>query len=633
MKSEIISITEDIWSDVEYLVFPRELLMLVPETFFHSNVIEMTLDENKGGAALRSLLASTLFRMLELTEKRSFLLSPLACTIRRNAFVTPESARPLPIEDFVLQVARTPPESSLDLRFEYAALTLLCESAGLRNASLNGRYFGKGESNGFAAYLDLVSRLHGHQSTVRSIVDSILARWKRQKVPAPSIAPWKTTLQLQVLLLCCEQLANFAPLPDVEQVNEDLLYILSVEPLPRYRYLLEWTVLRLHVHHPTLRGRLLQLMDTKDHHSNPKYLASLMKVGVSLALVEDTSEEFAVQLAAAFIALSASSKVVIRHEAQWSFPLLMDTANARDWKQITENPAYVALDAYIRSLPRFDDPPVERVLSRFHPVDDHTLTHLAEGPWTDLDSTRPPFARREDFISVYKDDEDGSSGNLPRSCMPLGDGIPRRLKAGPPTEGPEQVRVLVEPEQFTPEEAVALQTKGTAYLKNVLQDAGSRRAHQSQLLVVASLVDNPYNLGGLSRVSEIFGARTLYVRDPRVVADKDFTSVAVSSHHHIDISPLAPPDMPAFLASKKREGWSVVGVEQTDRSVVIGAAEAVLPRKTILVLGSEREGLPGVTLSECDVLVEIPQQGVTRSLNVQTAAAIALYEYCRQHRG
>jgi tRNA guanosine-2'-O-methyltransferase len=123
----------------------------------------------------------------------------------------------------------------------------------------------------------------------------------------------------------------------------------------------------------------------------------------------------------------------------------------------------------------------------------------------------------------------------------------------------------------------------------------------------------------------------MYVRDPKIVSEKDFTSVAVSSQHHIDIAPLPVADISAWVAGKKSEGWTVVGIEQTDRSVLLGEADAVLPDKTILVLGSESLGMPAAVLGECDILVEIPQVGVTRSLNVQTAAAIVLFEYGRQH--
>jgi TrmH family RNA methyltransferase len=49
----------------------------------------------------------------------------------------------------------------------------------------------------------------------------------------------------------------------------------------------------------------------------------------------------------------------------------------------------------------------------------------------------------------------------------------------------------------------------------------------------------------------------------------------------------------------------------------------------VLVLGSEREGLPAEILERCEELVSIPQTGRAESLNVALAGAIALYELAR----
>lgn len=46
---------------------------------------------------------------------------------------------------------------------------------------------------------------------------------------------------------------------------------------------------------------------------------------------------------------------------------------------------------------------------------------------------------------------------------------------------------------------------------------------------------------------------------------------------------------------------------------------------------NEREGIPANLLQLLDVCVEIPQQGVTRSLNVHVSAALLVWEYTRQH--
>lgn len=54
---------------------------------------------------------------------------------------------------------------------------------------------------------------------------------------------------------------------------------------------------------------------------------------------------------------------------------------------------------------------------------------------------------------------------------------------------------------------------------------------------------------------------------------------------------------------------------------------------TSSTIRNEREGIPADLLQSLDVCVEIPQQGVTRSLNVHVSAALLVWEYTRQHLG
>jgi tRNA G18 (ribose-2'-O)-methylase SpoU len=50
--------------------------------------------------------------------------------------------------------------------------------------------------------------------------------------------------------------------------------------------------------------------------------------------------------------------------------------------------------------------------------------------------------------------------------------------------------------------------------------------------------------------------------------------------------------------------------------------------KTLICLGQEGSGIPKEILDKCHDLVEIPQVGSVRSLNVGTAAGIVMYDYC-----
>jgi tRNA G18 (ribose-2'-O)-methylase SpoU len=49
--------------------------------------------------------------------------------------------------------------------------------------------------------------------------------------------------------------------------------------------------------------------------------------------------------------------------------------------------------------------------------------------------------------------------------------------------------------------------------------------------------------------------------------------------------------------------------------------------KTLICLGQEGNGIPQEILDKCSDLVEIPQVGSVRSLNVGTAAGIVMYDY------
>ncbi|KAK4553889.1 hypothetical protein LTR86_009064 [Recurvomyces mirabilis] len=617
---------EDIWSEMEYLEYPKDLLMQMPSLILHETTIALAQDHNE----LMTMVSARMSDLQALSASRVYLFPPFACAIR-NLTICNDGARDLvDIEDLIICYADRLPEPTVDLRLEDATIYLLQSIEPNMTARFGYEYyFGRREMFGVAALLDLVSRM-GNTKITQAIFDRLLQRWGKQKVPLPSVSSWKTNFQLQLMLLTCEQIM---PQLDAEAVLQKLHYVLSIEPLPRYRYLLSWIIARIYLQKKDPQQRVLSELGTKDHHSNPKYLASLLKIGVMIAKTEGTDPEFAFKLACAFVPLAASSKVVIRHEAQWQIPRLMDHAEARGWDQITGNAAFVALNDYIRSLKRYEIPPLERQLDRFDPVLDHTMANLVEGLWYRLDSTESPLCGRADFLALWGGDAQ-LQVQKPEACIPLGD--PILLPTIAPHESSVAGTSSVENAQtLTPsktEESRALQTKGTAYLASGLENEAEQSANRKELIVVASLVDNPYNLGGLSRVSEIFGASEMRLQNQNVTSNKDFSNVSVSSHMHLPIFQLSATGIVDYLIEKKQDGWSIVGVEQTDRSVLLGTEACKLPKKTVLVIGGEKEGIPALVLGECDLLVEIPQQGITRSLNVQTAAGIVLFEYARQHR-
>ena len=83
-----------------------------------------------------------------------------------------------------------------------------------------------------------------------------------------------------------------------------------------------------------------------------------------------------------------------------------------------------------------------------------------------------------------------------------------------------------------------------------------------------------------------------------------------------------------WLRKKKLEDYCLVALEQSDRSINLHKYR--FKRKTILLIGHEREGVPESDLSLADDIIEIPVYGRPFSYNVVTATTMAVYEYCRQ---
>ncbi|TYH97453.1 hypothetical protein ES332_A12G244000v1 [Gossypium tomentosum] len=156
------------------------------------------------------------------------------------------------------------------------------------------------------------------------------------------------------------------------------------------------------------------------------------------------------------------------------------------------------------------------------------------------------------------------------------------------------------------------------------------RGNRQHIILVASLIDRIPNLAGLARTCEVFKTQGLAVADAKIVQDKQFQLISVTAEKWVPVIEVPVNSVKQFLEKKKREGFSILGLEQTANSVPLD--QYIYPKKTVLVLGREKEGIPVDIIHVLDACIEIPQLGVVRSLNVHVSGAIALWEYTRQQR-
>lgn len=87
--------------------------------------------------------------------------------------------------------------------------------------------------------------------------------------------------------------------------------------------------------------------------------------------------------------------------------------------------------------------------------------------------------------------------------------------------------------------------------------------------------------------------------------------------------------LPPVLKRLREQGYQLIGLEQTTHSQWLH--DFSFPRRTVLVVGNERDGIADELLNLVDCTVEIPVYGLPYAHNAASAVIIAMYEYCRQY--
>ena len=159
--------------------------------------------------------------------------------------------------------------------------------------------------------------------------------------------------------------------------------------------------------------------------------------------------------------------------------------------------------------------------------------------------------------------------------------------------------------------------------EHVRHKPASELDEERELIVVCPTLKSRINLSRIVRAAGCFGVR-------KIIAGRPFSIDADVARDAADyVTVVGRQSIPPVLKQLKRDGFSLVGLEQTTESVSL--YDIQFPKKMALVLGHERNGIDAESLALLDQVAEIPVFGQPLSFNVATAATMGLYEYCRQH--
>lgn len=148
---------------------------------------------------------------------------------------------------------------------------------------------------------------------------------------------------------------------------------------------------------------------------------------------------------------------------------------------------------------------------------------------------------------------------------------------------------------------------------------------EREIILVASNLDMPENIGGLIRAAGNVGCvKVIFTGDITDFKETKIRRSATNGYEKVDWQFCKEEEWPQFIP----EGFTKVAVETSEGATDIYATE--LPNKIVFVVGNESYGIKEWSVDQCDMSVYIPMPGVVKSLNVNQAGTLAMFEWWRR---
>lgn len=142
------------------------------------------------------------------------------------------------------------------------------------------------------------------------------------------------------------------------------------------------------------------------------------------------------------------------------------------------------------------------------------------------------------------------------------------------------------------------------------------------VLVLDNVLDT-YNIGSFFRLADALAVEKIYLCGPVVTPP----NIKI---HRASIGTWKWVPWEHFTSTAecikqlKKDGYQIVGVELTDKSINYTDAKYKFP--IVIIAGSEMNGISQDVLDLVDQAVEIPMHGVNISLNVLVATSVIAYD-------
>lgn len=156
---------------------------------------------------------------------------------------------------------------------------------------------------------------------------------------------------------------------------------------------------------------------------------------------------------------------------------------------------------------------------------------------------------------------------------------------------------------------------------------------RDEVVVVLDNVRSVHNVGSIFRTSDALGVSKIYLCGITPAPIDRFGRERTDLHK----AALGAEKSVAWeqcystlslVTSLRSEGYSVIAIEQGDRSVDY---KTVIPSgKTAFVFGNEVDGVSEDVLKQSDFVAHVPMMGEKESLNVSVCFGVAMFRFLNQ---
>ncbi len=162
--------------------------------------------------------------------------------------------------------------------------------------------------------------------------------------------------------------------------------------------------------------------------------------------------------------------------------------------------------------------------------------------------------------------------------------------------------------------------------KEILEENLSQTPPQGmeQVKVVLHNIRSMHNVGSVFRSGDAFGISEIILSGYSPTPPRDeITKTAIGAEEFVDWRYV--DDIKAEILRLKSDGYTIIGLEQTDSSLSLLDVRFQTDQKICIVMGNEVSGIDTDLLPLIDTFVVIPQFGQKHSLNVSVATGVTFY--------